>query len=210
MIAQLQRDWHALLPHAPALGAELMERWSEPRRSYHGLEHLANALTALAVVGGGSRVERLALWFHDAVHTGTAGADESASADLASSRLTRAGLADSDVIEVVRLVLVTIDHSPIPDDHSGARVSDADLAILGAEPTSYLASVAALRGEFSGSDERAWQLARRRQLTVLLARNALFHTPIGRSRWEAPARANLIAELAGLTPPPQVCQSPTE
>lgn len=194
MSLDLGRSWAELLPGQDALGAELLARWSEPHRRYHDTSHLAGALEALAQVGGVARPERLAIWFHDAVHTGRPGADERASAALAGERLLHAGLPRHEVAEVSRLVLVTVHHSPAPHDAPGARVSDADLAVLGSAPDAYAASVAALRAEAPAVPEAVWHDARLARLAELLAAEPLFHTTTGRHRWLARARANLVAE----------------
>lgn len=194
----LAQSWASLLPGQDALGAELLRRWSEPHRRYHDTTHLQDALDALGTLGGTTRVERLAIWFHDAVHTGRPGHDETASAELAAVRLTTAGLASGEVAEVHRLVLVTIDHAPAGHDASGARVSDADLAILGAQPDRYLASVAALREELTAERSLDWRTERLARLAELLAAEPLFHTDAGRRRWHAQARANLTDEQRGL------------
>ena len=198
LAAELRDRWLALLPTHPHIGEELVRLWSAPGRAYHGPDHLAGSLSALASLGGVSRAERFAIWFHDAVHTGTAPVDEYASAELAGVRLAGAGVPSAEVGEVQRLVLVTLDHSPAPDDPAGARVSDADLAILGAEPALYLASVDALRAETAHLDDLTWRRARGLRLAALLGSRRIFHTAGGRQRWEAAARANLAAEFAEL------------
>lgn len=194
MIAALRQRWESLLPGRAQLGAELMARWSEPHRHYHDLGHLSDTLAALDLLGPASRSEEIALWFHDAVHTSSPGHDEQLSAALAGQALPAVGMEAAEVAEVVRLVLVTIDHSPAPGDAAGARVSDADLAILGSEPTRYRASVQALRAEAAGMDEATWRASRRAALAAFAVTRPLFHTPLGNSWWEGPARANLAGE----------------
>ncbi|MET7134211.1 DUF4031 domain-containing protein [Cellulosimicrobium sp. MI9406] len=44
--------WAALLPGARDVGVELVERWHEPHRVYHGPEHLVHALDSLALLEG--------------------------------------------------------------------------------------------------------------------------------------------------------------
>ncbi|WP_251153068.1 DUF4031 domain-containing protein [Cellulosimicrobium sp. Marseille-Q4280] len=44
--------WDALLPGARAVGVDLVERWHEPHRVYHGPEHLVHALDSLALLEG--------------------------------------------------------------------------------------------------------------------------------------------------------------
>jgi predicted metal-dependent HD superfamily phosphohydrolase len=194
VIAALHRRWESVLPGRARLGAELIARWSEPHRYYHDLGHLSDALAALDLLGPASRSEEIALWFHDAVHTSSPGHDEQLSAALAAQELPAVGVEAAEVAEVVRLVLVTIDHIPPAGDAAGARVSDADLAILGAEPERYKASVLALRAEAASMDEATWRASRRAALAAFAATKPLFHTARGNSRWEGPARANLAAE----------------
>lgn len=85
--------WSALLPGVPGtaeIGEALLVRWHEPHRAYHGPGHLTHVLDSLAVLEGDEpapRAVHLALWFHDAVHEGRAGADEEASAALAETLL---------------------------------------------------------------------------------------------------------------------------
>jgi predicted metal-dependent HD superfamily phosphohydrolase len=194
VIDSLRQRWESLLPGREHLGAELLTRWSEPHRHYHDLAHLSDALVALDLLGPASRSEEIALWFHDAVHTSSPGHDEQLSAALAAQELPAVGVGAAEVAEVIRLVLVTIDHRPQPGDAPGARVSDADLAILGAEPHRYRASVRALRAEAAGMDEAMWRASRRAALAAFAATRPLFHTAVGNSWWEGPARANLAAE----------------
>jgi predicted metal-dependent HD superfamily phosphohydrolase len=104
--AALLARWDALLPGprgAREVGEDLVARWHEPHRVYHGPGHLVHALDSLAVLegrppgvpspgeappSGSSLRAQLALWFHDAVHEGAAGEDEEASARLAVARLS--------------------------------------------------------------------------------------------------------------------------
>ncbi|WP_264032033.1 DUF4031 domain-containing protein [Cellulosimicrobium sp. SH8] len=44
--------WDALLPGARDVGVDLVERWHEPHRVYHGPEHLVHALDSLALLEG--------------------------------------------------------------------------------------------------------------------------------------------------------------
>lgn len=223
--------WDALLPGARDVGVDLVERWHEPHRVYHGPEHLVHALDSLALLegrapgvpddvaapgraGGGAAsgrptddgsldapgstaVTQLALWFHDAVHDGEAGRDEERSAALAEARL--AGHLDAAAVaEVVRLVLVTTDHSPAAGDGPGALVSDADLAILCSAPDRYARYVRQVRAEYAHVPDDAFRTGRAAVLRGLLAGGALFRTPQGATLWEDRARANLADELAAL------------
>lgn len=193
-LRDLRARWSALLPAADDLFDELARAWGAPDRHYHDLRHLAESLAAVDLLAGGP-LEHLALWFHDAVYGLGAGADEQASARLAHDRLLGAGLPDDEVAEVVRLVLVTEHHSPGPRDPAGARVSDADMAILASEPTRYAESVRGIREEYARYDDASFAAGRVAVLNDFLRRDRIFHTPTGYDRWERRARHNLAREL---------------
>lgn len=219
----LEARWEALLPGYPLIGAELLDRWHEPHRVYHSPAHLRHTLDSLKLLLQTQHtqevepaapearetavvVEALALWFHDAVHTGgrsASASDEEDSAQLAIDLLgPTAGrhnlLSTQDVDEVARLVLVTKEHNPAGDDHSGARVSDADLAILGSAPDRYTRYVAQVRAEYKQVPDDVFRPTRARILDALVRQGPIFRTPAGSDRWEAQAQHSLRTELASL------------
>ncbi len=183
-----------LLPSA--VEAELRRRWAEPHRHYHSTTHLVSGLAALDLLGAGD-VERIAFWFHDAVHSNRTPADEEASAALAGELL--AGSLEPEVVrEVGRLVMLTAHHLPAPDDAAGARLCDADLSAMGADRDEYLVNVAGIRSELPGLTDEQWRLGRGAFLERFLQRDRLFHTPTGRGLWERRARSNMQGELETL------------
>ena len=155
--------WDATLPDQPALGADLIRRYSEPHRRYHTTEHLRHVLTMIDELADDSHdlfLVRLAAWFHDAVYAIPPGqvSNEEASARLALRELGRAGLEQEDLTQVARLVRLTETHLPGPRDPDGELLCDADLAILAAEPDGYARYVAAdprrVRGHARGAVPR--------------------------------------------------------
>jgi predicted metal-dependent HD superfamily phosphohydrolase len=184
---------------ADDLGEELVRRWAEPHRTYHGPAHLVAVLDAvdeLAGEAGDVVAVRLAAWFHDAVHDGRAGDDEEASAVLAERTLPTVGVPAPRVAEVGRLVRLTAGHDPAPGDRNGAVLCDADLAVLGGAPAAYAAYAAAVRTEYAAVDDEAFRDGRAAVLERLLGLRPLFRTAAGRERWEERARRNLSGELA--------------
>lgn len=181
-----------LLP--PEVVDELLERWSEPHRHYHSTTHLNAGLEALDQLGGGP-IERVAFWFHDAIHSNTTPEDEQASAELAADLLT--GIrSDAEILEIQRLILLTTHHQPAVDDLPGARLCDADLSGMALDWDGYQANIAGIRAELPRITQREWRRGRGAFLERFLQRSHLFHTPLGRIRWEAKARANMTHELS--------------
>ncbi|WP_235912424.1 DUF4031 domain-containing protein [Ruania zhangjianzhongii] len=199
--AVLTSRWQNLMPGQPGLGAELLDRWSEPHRRYHTGTHLLDVLTALDQLCTPSpppAVTALAAWYHDAVYTGASGADEQASAELAAHTLPATGLPPDDIAEVVRLVLLTRSHSPASGDTPGALLCDADLAVLGRDSAGYARYLQQVRAEYAHVNEPDWRTGRSAVAKHLLALQPLFHSTVGAARWESTARRNLERELHAL------------
>jgi predicted metal-dependent HD superfamily phosphohydrolase len=221
--AALQARWDALLPGTPTVGSALLDRWYEPHRTYHGPAHLTHVLDSLVVLDPDRTAPRavaLALWFHDAAHDGAAGADEAASAALAGEVLGALGATSTavgtteargtqaaevaawvertEIAEVQRLVLLTTHHDPAPDDHAGALVCDADLAILGSAPDRYTRYTEQVRREYAHVPDEVFGPARAEILERLLDTGPFFRTAVGSERWEAAARRNVSDEIVRL------------
>lgn len=187
-------DEKALLPEDVV--SELLQRWGEPHRRYHGVSHLRSGLEALDRLGG-TRVERIAFWFHDAVHSNSTPSDEQASATLVSLLLI-GHESTEDIVEIQRLVLLTAGHHTQAGDHSGQRVCDADLSGLGADADVYRRNVAGIRAELPHLTDQEWVAGRSAFLSRFLERDRLFATDVGRQFWEESARRNLERELRNL------------
>jgi len=195
----LLNRWEAIMPGHDALFLDLLDRWSEPHRHYHGCTHLLSVLEALDLLTEPAEPPRtvlLAAWFHDAVYRGTAGQDEEESARLAEDRLTAAGLPEADVAEVVRLILLTSDHRPEPGDDDGALLSDADLSILGGEPEEYARYLAAVRKDYAHIGDADFAAGRAAVVRQLLELDPIFHHRRAKELWQAAAHRNLKGELA--------------
>ncbi len=197
VLKDLRRRWLRLRPDDHATVDDLLVRWREPHRTYHGPTHLAETLAALdrltgdgAVPTGDRDAAELALWFHDAVHDGDTPADEEASADLALRVL-----GDE---RVATLVLMTARHEPDQQDPASALVSDADLAILGADRGRYDEYTRQVRAEYATVPDERFRIGRRAVLEQLLGLPSLYATDRGRALWADRARENLHRELGAL------------
>lgn len=195
----LLNRWNEALPGHDALFLDLLDRWGEEHRKYHGRTHLLAVLEALDLLTDPAdppRTVLLAAWFHDAVYRGIAGQDEEESARLAEDALVRAGLPDAEVDEVARLVRLTADHRPEPGDIAGALLSDADLSVLGGDAEAYARYRAAVREDFAHIGDDDFAAGRAAVVRQLLQLEPLFRTSRGRELWLAAARRNLQGELA--------------
>lgn len=200
----------------------VVERHREPHRRYHGLRHVVWVVRHVTDLARHEPVADLdavvvAACYHDVVYRPAPG-DEAASADLARRELgelrepaTGVAWSPERVERVAEMILATEhladddrDDPDGPDDPDDpgpdtAVLLDADLAVLGAPPNAYQAYVNGVRAEYSSVGPEAWRTGRRAVLEAFLARPAIYRTPDAVERWEARARANLAAELSGLT-----------
>lgn len=190
-------------PHLVTAAVDaLVEAHTEPARRYHDLRHVDEMLRHLETLAQADGLktapvaERLTAIFHDVVYKGRAGEDERASAWWAVETLGAVGAPADLVREVEGLVLLTVDHRPAPGDAAGARVSDADMAILASVPGRYHVSVRDIRLEYAHVSPQDWRSGRGHVLDTFLAQDRIFHTEHGHGVWEERARGNLANERA--------------
>jgi predicted metal-dependent HD superfamily phosphohydrolase len=186
---------------------EILRRWQEPHRSYHGLDHLQDCLARLDETSATVQerdLAEVALWYHDAVYQPGASDNEARSAELARAALLGGGVTKEIADEVARLVQAT-DHTVVPEDPAAALVCDVDLSILGRPADEFAEYEQRIRHEYRHVPESLYRAGRSRVLTRLSGRDPLFLTLHFRSRFEAPARRNLARALqvlrAEATPP---------
>ena len=203
--------WSSLLAVAgdpSALVAELLPRYAEPHRRYHGVAHLDVLADLFEQVAAGPGWRRpvevaLAMLFHDAIYTPGRSDNEARSAGLAREHLRERELERGDVerIDVERVaawIEATAAHGEVAaEDPDLAHFLDADVAILGAPARVYDGYAEGVFEEFAPVvGAAAYRVGRRAFLHAQLARPNLFHTPWFAARYEAQARANLARELA--------------
>lgn len=198
----LLADWIRLAgPDSAQYGRDLIARYQETHRHYHTAEHLRHILRTLDLFDEEAAdpvAVRYAAWFHDVVYD--VGSDQRLSNEERSARLAvnvlkgmhaKPGLID----ETGRLVRVTADHRPGPEDTNGWVLCDADLAILGADPDDYARYCAQVREEYRIYPDEQFRPGRTAVLRTLLDRPAIYRTRTGRDRFEDAARRNIKAEI---------------
>lgn len=204
----LRKDWDALWPDEGACG-DWFERltgvqgYGGPARAYHDLDHLVHGLSEIRVWAANTGADpadaaclKKAFWFHDAVQ-GAPGRGENE--ELSAQLWMESGLGGDDAGEVAALIRVTA-HGLGDGAH---RLTDAmigaDLAILGQPEDVYQRYADNVRIEYGHVPLPRYQHGRAQVLRHFLGLDAIYADPYFAERYEAQARANLEAELAGLT-----------
>jgi predicted metal-dependent HD superfamily phosphohydrolase len=185
---------------AQTLYADLVQRYAEPTRHYHTLDHIAAMLDTLTLLPAPAAAPavRLAVWFHDAIYDSRAGDNEERSAAHARSQLQPLGWPAEFLDETARLILLTKTHLAGSGDTAGQVLLDADLAILGASAEDYDRYARAIRKEYAWVEEVRYREGRGKVLRGFLDRPRLYVTPILFDRSERQARHNLQRELETL------------
>ena len=178
-----------------ALPATVTDRWqaqlAEPQRHYHDRRHIAAMLAAIPT-GRASRALVAAIWLHDVIYDPRAGDNEERSAEQAREDLAGSGI---DAERVAALILCTKHHRA--DTEEQQLLNDLDLGILGASAAAYARYAADIRREYAHVPEEAYRAGRARVLRSFLDLPAIYGGADFR-HLEAPARANLAAEIAAL------------
>jgi predicted metal-dependent HD superfamily phosphohydrolase len=180
----------------------LLAAWSDARRRYHGVEHLAECLRELDE----GRVEpsladpvELALWYHDAVYVPGATDNESSSATWLAADAERLGIPADRTNRAAALVLATAPDAAVTDGDLGAAlIHDIDFSILGRDALRFLEYEHGVCEEYASMPWWKLRLGRRRFLARVLASPAVYRTAHFRRRYEDAARAN-VAALLGST-----------
>ncbi len=185
---------------------QLAERYAEPHRAYHNLDHIEHCLDEFEPLrptcAHPEHVEA-AIWFHDAIYDTRAADSEERSADFAQRTLRDLGL-EPRVCESVGSLILATTHEASPSSADESALVDVDLAILGQPPGVFDEYERAIRVEYAWVDDRTFAAGRRRILHVFLQRPHIYATELFRPRYEAAARANLQRSITRLEAAPDV------
>jgi predicted metal-dependent HD superfamily phosphohydrolase len=141
----------------------------------------------------------LALVFHDAIYEPLATDNEERSARLLLYEGRCAWLHESLLQRAQVLVRATahgVGHAV--DTEEACIVVDADLSILGSDPSTFEEYERLVREEFGSVDDPSYAIGRAKVLTCFLERPFIYATKRAQRLWESRARSNLERSLARL------------
>jgi len=193
------------VPLTSAHYAALERVYREPPRAYHSLGHVCAVIDQWRDIdqrlGWKRRPETfLALLYHDAIYVGGRSDNEERSAVFAREQI--GDLAEVDVCEVERLILLTAQHGKLtPDivDRDAGLFLDCDMSILGAEPDVFAAYEAGIRSEYAHVPDLLFRIGRRRFLQRLLDQQRIFLSDDFHNRIDRQVRVNLALALAKIS-----------
>jgi predicted metal-dependent HD superfamily phosphohydrolase len=194
-------EWLEWLEWPATMLERLSHRYAEAHRHYHTWTHV------LACLEGRRRLTTatlpdvdLALLFHDAIYEPLARDNESRSAELLLEEGRRAWIDERTLQRAKTLVEATAHHAAaLVDSEEACIVIDADLSILGAEPSAFDRYERAVREEFARVDDSMYVAGRMALLRAFLERPSIYLTRRAHRLWESDARRNLERSIAKLS-----------
>lgn len=188
--------------------ATLLQMWQSAGRQFHTKNHLIRLLTCLDHFTNTSQqpaVLTVAAWYHGVITQSQTRAKNTtnyenypASADFALTRLAEMGLQKELAIRVGELILMLEGRQPPPDDLDACVFVDASMSYLGASPQDYRSYCQLMQAEMDTMEPLRYARLRRSLISKLLARDAIFLSPLGSGNENA-ARQNLEGEYAKLS-----------
>ena len=201
LLARWRSVWRQLgAPADEELFGKVVERYSEPHRRYHTLQHLQECFGHLEDVRSfaeqASEVE-LALWFHDAIYVTTRKDNEELSAEWARDSALSLGVSPEQAERIAGLVMAT-KHDAVPIGRDAAVLVDIDLAILGADAARFDEYEVQIREEYAWVPEPSYRNARRKILHDFLDRERIYSTEFFQIAPETRAHENISRSLVRL------------
>ena len=184
------RLWQRIGVQTPPSCDDLLERWQEPHRAYHTLEHLAHCFSVYDRSPYRYPLVELSLWFHDAIYDPRSATNEADSAELADHVMQSVGLQESQRDTVKRCILATRHRDP-PQNALEGLTLDVDLVILGAGRRCYTRYERGIRTEYAWVPGDDYRRERGRILHRFLTHRDLYQLPWFRRRYSVKAKANL-------------------
>ena len=177
---------------------QIVAAYSNPNRYYHTLEHIHHVLEVIQTLKDKTQnltSVQIAAWFHDIVYETQATENEEKSANYAVELLSFLSIPCNVVKNVKRLILATKNHQALTNDGDAQVLLDADLAILGSNPSEYRKYTQAIRNEYIWVPRLEYFLARRELLQNFLQRENIYFTQVMQQTKEENAIKNLRAEI---------------
>ena len=206
-IDELNQKWQqcwtdrSLVVEIDLLFERLVNAYSKSDRYYHNLNHISHVLTTIELFDLELQdpvAVKLAAWFHDFVYNPQSSDNEVQSAELAKELLIELNVSTELIDRIQQLIFATQGHQIDPDDADRCIFLDADLAILGTDPTQYQDYARSIRQEYSWVSDVEYKLGRTKVLESFLQRDRLYCTDLLFAELESIARINMKQEIAEL------------
>ncbi len=177
---------------------QIATAYSSSGRYYHTLKHVYHVLDTIQILQNRAQdlpAVQLAAWFHDVIYDPQTQDNEEKSAIYAAEILKSLALPSHLIAKVFTLILHTKDHQAESDDFDAQVLLDADLAILGTNPSCYYQYALAIRQEYAWLPDEVYLAGRKKVLQQFWQQHRIYFTDVMFANFESSARRNLQAEI---------------
>lgn len=179
---------------------EIEKAYGAKGRHYHNLRHLDQLLQQLlplkAEIADWDTL-LFSLFYHDIVYNVRRQDNEEKSAELAQKRLQALAYPSERILNCVSQIIATKSHT-LSSDADTNLFTDADLAILGQDWSTYHNYAQQVRREYAIYPDLLYKPGRRKVLQHFLDMERIFKTSHFYDLYEQKAHSNLSRELAEL------------
>jgi predicted metal-dependent HD superfamily phosphohydrolase len=179
---------------------EIEKAYTGKKRHYHNLTHLEQLWQQLLPLKTEIKdwdTLLFSLFYHDVVYNVRRQDNEEKSAELAKQRLQALPYPPEGIDKCVAQILATKSHTLSPDSDTNL-FTDADLAILGQDWSTYHLYTQQVRREYSIYPDLLYKPGRKKVLQHFLNMERIFKTTHFYTLYEQNARNNLNREIAEL------------
>ncbi len=187
----------------------LLIHYGEPGRAYHTMDHILSMLEELELVAHLAKdpiAIKLAIWYHDTIYETSPKkpgslSNEEWSAEIAKHDLTLLGVPAIliDEISGPNGLIMSTQHTGLPETPDAKLMVDLDLAILGKDEAEFDRYEANIRHEYWFVPESDFRKGRAAILRTFLERPHIYTTESFRTRYEEKARKNLERSIEKLS-----------
>lgn len=184
---------------------DICQRYQEPQRHYHTLQHLRECLAIWQEVRERlhfPRLVALAIFYHDVIYQVKSKTNESDSADYARKQLRQTDLLPDEIDLIADWILATKNHQNNQkfgsrEHHDLNYLLDMDLAILAQDTARFCEYEQQIRAEYQWVNFLIYRIKRRQVLRRFYQQEPLYFSDELRAKFEIAAKHNLQQALSG-------------
>lgn len=185
---------------------EINTYYTQSHRAYHNLQHLSDLFNQLEQIENkitNLPAIQMAIWYHDIIYNPLKKNNEEKSADLASERLSEAGIENHLLQKIHTLIISTKSHhtenwTAKEEKRDNDYLLDMDLSILGRHWDNYREYTQQIRQEYKVVPGILYRRGRKKVLRHFLEQSQIYKTKNYQERYEANARSNMKKELRSI------------
>jgi predicted metal-dependent HD superfamily phosphohydrolase len=174
----------------------LCDKYQEPWRSYHNLDHIQNCLNYFDACKAHAQFAdalEFAIWFHDCIYEVGAGDNEARSRDWFLEQTD--GFLQFELRTVAAKLIMATSHHSTPETSDGRLLADIDLTSFGLPWHEYLEDSQAVQTEQMRNNNSDSDAGKIKFLESLSAKGSIYYSSYYLDHYEEKAKNNIRNHL---------------